>query len=318
MEINGVIYNAELMDILLELQSQLKLNDIPLLHDIKESGDNIQITCPYHANGQERHPSFGIHKHSGIGNCLACHETHTLPEIISHCFGYNDFGLFGKQWLLKNFASVSIENRKELQFDIARNKVVKHDIEYVSEKELDSYRYYHPYWKKRGIVSDWIIELFDLGFDQANDCITFPIRDENGNCLFIARRSTHTKYFNYPARAQKPLYGAYELTKITPYPKKIYITESMLDCLKLWEFGEYAIALNGLGSFNQMQMLNKLPCRHYVLATDMDGAGLKARKDIAKSITNKLVTELLWDGKQAKDINDMSLDFFKTKTEEVF
>ena len=319
MEINGVIYNAELMDILVELQSQLRLNGSPLLHDIKESGDNIQITCPYHANGQERHPSFGIHKQTGIGNCLACHETHPLPEIISYCFGYNDFGLYGKQWLLKNFASVSLEDRKELTLDLSRHKkVAKDEIEYVSEEELDKYRYYHPYWKKRGIVSEWLIELFDLGYDLDSDCITFPVKDEKGNCLFIARRSTKTKYFNYPAKAQKPLYGAYEISTVIPYPKKIYITESMLDCLKLWEFGEYAIALNGLGSTTQMQMLNKLPCRHFVLATDMDKAGLNARKDIAKSINSKLVSELIWDGKQAKDINDMDLEFFKTKTKEVF
>lgn len=318
MEINGVIYNADLMDILLELQSQLHLNGVNLLHDIKESGDNIQITCPYHANGQERHPSFGIHKQTGIGNCLACHEVHPLPEIISYCFGYNDYGLFGRQWLLKNFASVSVESRKPIELDISRHKKEVESIQYVSEDELDSYRYYHPYWKKRGIVSDWIIELFDLGWDAKQDCITFPIRDESGNCLFIARRSTKTKYFNYPAGAVKPLYGAYELTKITPYPKTIYITESMLDCLKLWEFGEYAIALNGLGSSTQMHMLSSLPCRHFVLATDMDEAGKKARKELAKHISGKLITELVWDGTLAKDINDMDLDFFKTQTKEVF
>lgn len=318
MEINGVIYNAELMDIIVELQNQLHLNGINLINDIKESGDNIMITCPYHANGQERHPSFGIHKYSGIGNCLACHETHPLTEIISHCFGYNDFGLFGKTWLLKNFNSVALEDRKPLQLDLTRNKTTKKQIEYVSEEELDKYRYYHPYWKKRGITSEWIIELFDLGYDIERDCITFPIRDEKGNCLFVARRHTKTKYFNYPANAIKPLYGAYELTKIKPYPTKLYITESMLDCLKLWEFGEYAIALNGLGSTNQMKMLNELPCRQYVLATDMDCAGKKARKDIAKNIRGKIITELIWDGTQAKDINDMTLEFFKTKTKEVF
>lgn len=318
MEINGVIYNAELMDIIIELQNQLHLNGINLINDIKESGDNIMITCPYHANGQERHPSFGIQKYSGIGNCLACHETHPLTEIISHCFGYNDFGLFGKTWLLKNFNSVALEDRKPLQLDLTRNKATKKQIEYVSEEELDKFRYYHSYWKKRGITSEWIIELFDLGYDIERDCITFPIRDEKGNCLFVARRHTKTKYFNYPANAIKPLYGAYELTKIKPYPTKLYITESMLDCLKLWEFGEYAIALNGLGSTNQMKMLNELPCRQYVLATDMDIAGKKARKDIAKNIRGKIITELIWDGTQAKDINDMDLEFFKTKTKEVF
>ena len=334
MKINDVIYNAELMDILLELQSQLHLNNIPLLNEIKDSGNNVMINCPYHKEGQERKPSFGIYKETGIGHCFTCGEVHLLPEVISYCFGYDDHGMFGRQWLLKNFASIEVEDRKDVCLDFRRcvifnvNSITGSDRNCmqnradaertVTEEELDKYRYYHPYWTKRGIVSEWIIELFDLGYDSETSCITFPCKDINGNCLFVARRSVKTKWFNYPADSSKPVYGAWELTQLSEYPKEVYITESMLDCLKLWEFGKFAVALNGLGARNQYEILNRMPCRKFILATDMDEAGKKARIDLRNKLKGKLVTELIWDGSKAKDCNDMDLDFFENETEEVF
>ena len=40
MVINNVVINAELTDILIELQSQLRLNNIPLLRKMKETSDD--------------------------------------------------------------------------------------------------------------------------------------------------------------------------------------------------------------------------------------------------------------------------------------
>ena len=311
MQIGNIILNAELMDILLELRNQLSIQHIDYLKDIKDSSDNIQITCPYHKNGQERKPSGGLRKDTGIFHCFTCGETHTLPEVISYCFGRDDLGLYGKQWLLKNFATLEIEERKDIVLNYSRSKVtINNDVKYVSEEELDKYRYYHPYWKKRGITDDYIIELFDLGYDITTSCITFPCKDINGNCLFVARRSVNTKWFNYPKDTEKPIYGAYELTRLKQYPKEVIITESMLDCLTAWQYGKYAVALNGLGSSSQYEMLNKMPCRKFILATDMDEAGKKARRVLKKELKGKIITEYVWDIKKAKDLNDMTKEMF--------
>lgn len=290
MIINDTIINADCLEVINELQSQLHSNNINLINKITNTPDNVMITCPYHKDGQERRPSAGIHKETGVFHCLACGETHSLPEVISYCFNWNDmFGKRGLNWLLENFNSIQIENRK-LDFNIKRGKEVEEPT-YVSEEELDKYRYTHTYWTYRNIVDDDIIELFDLGYDKDTQCITFPVRDEKGNCLFVARRSVHTKYFNYPAGADKPLYGLYELSKYDNV-SKIYITESMIDCILLWQSGKFAIALNGTGSKEQLKMLEKLPCRKLVLATDNDEAGYNARKKIRRYITNKIVTEI--------------------------
>ena len=84
----------------------------------------------------------------------------------------------------------------------------------------------------------------------------------------------------------------------------------MIDALTCWVYGRPAVALNGLGNDLQFKQLNRMPCRKFILATDMDEAGLKARKRIKSNIKSKLVTEYIWDLNVAKDINDMSKDYF--------
>lgn len=329
MIINEVMINASCEEVLSELRAQLAINHIPYLQKMRDGGKNIQVQCPYHGGGQERKPSAGILKEDGTFHCFACNETHTLPEVISYCFGYTDdiLGKEGFKWIMKNFATVQVEERKDVQIDLERNNITNKDnilgnsnnskSDFITEEELDKYRYYHTYWTKRGIISDWLIELFDLGYDRETNCITFPVRDIQGNCLFVARRSVVTKWFNYPSGAEKPLYGLYELNQAELMMRQkhgvslvynineIYVTESMIDCLRLWQNNRYAVALNGTGSESQFEALRKLPCRKLILATDNDKAGMYARDRIKKAVRNKIITQVVIpDGK--KDIGDLT------------
>lgn len=259
----------------------------------------------------ERKPSAGLRKSDGIFHCFACGEVHSLPEVISHCFGHDEdlIGTWGWTWLLKNFAIVQVEERKDVEIDCSRNnngvRSVGHiqNEKFVTEEELDKYRYIHPYMKKRGLT-DEIIELFDIGVDLQSKCITFPNLDKNGNCLFVARRGINSKWFNYPAHVQKPLYGLYQLYQLHPFPNEVIVCESMFDALSFWTVDKYACALNGLGNELQFKQLRELPCREIILATDMDERGLAARERIRKNIKNtKIIAEYFFpEGR--KDAND--------------
>jgi DNA primase len=270
---------------------------------MRDTPDNIQVCCPYHKDGQERRPSAGIKKSDGIFHCFTCGETHTLQEMISHCFGRSDdiVGAFGWEWLLKNFLTVSIEERKPLALDFLRHPEEK-KISYICDDELDEYRVYHPYMWKRKMTPE-VVEIFDVGYDEETKSITFPVRDIHGRCLFVARRSVVTKFFNYPAGAEKPVYGLYELSRYGQYTKEVIICESMIDAIYFWTVGKYAVALNGLGNELQFKQLREMQCRKFILCTDSDDAGMKARARIKKNIRNKLITEyVLPDGR--KDAND--------------
>lgn len=323
MKINNVEFNAELEEILNELQRELHINQIPLLNKMKGTTSDIMVTCPYHSLGQEKRPSAGIRRDDGMFHCFACGEVHSLPEVISHCFGKDDSGLFGWKWLLNKFGTVGVEERKDVVLDFNRY-MGNTDISgirnkefggYITEEELDSYRYIHPYMYERGLT-DEVIEIFDIGYDASTQSITFPVKDVHGNCLFIARRSVKNKWFNYPKGVEKPLYGLYELYSlyidgffVNQIPNdEVIVCESMLDALSFWTVGKCAVALNGLGNELQFKQLRELPCRKIILATDMDERGLSARKRIRFNLQNKkIVTEYYFpNGK--KDANECTAE----------
>ncbi len=321
LEVNNNIIMADIQDILIELRKQLDIEGIKRFPKIIISGDNIQTNCPFHKEGQEKKPSFGILNKAkgkdpaGTCHCFGCGWTGSFAEMVSNCFGYDDMGLFGGKWLARNFLSISVESRPDVDLDIVRGSKSKtNKVSYITEDELDSYRYTHPYMYKRKLT-DEVINIFDIGYDKKTGCITFPIRDINGNCLFVARRSVNTKFFNYPQNVDKPVYGLYELSRLENYPDEIIICESMLDGITCWVYGKYAVALNGLGNDLQFKQLREMPNRKFILATDMDEAGLRARDRIKSKLTDKIVTQYIWEVEKAKDINDMSKEMFENLKE---
>lgn len=224
-------YDLELKTILKELKNQLL--DKQLFNQIKELPEDIMVSCPFHKEGQEKRASCGIRKSDGWVHCFTCGESCSLTQMISRCFGYDDIGQYGLSWLKNNFLG-ELATKRDFNFSYDRN-VFKENIKCVSKKELERYRYWHPYMAQRKLT-DEVIDLFDVGYDENTDCITFPVRDRDGRCLFIARRSVKTKFFSYPSNVEKPVYGVYELYTLKDFPKEIYICESMIDALTLWRY----------------------------------------------------------------------------------
>ena len=324
---------ASELEVLQTLKSHLELNGLCLFNEFKVGVNNIQFNCPIHSYGQERKPSCGItisnreHTPSGIVHCFACGYTSTLTEMISDCFGkLNDNGQFGKDWLIKNFLTIEIENRPIIKLNFVRgNMKIYKPLKYVLEEELEKYRYYHNYMFERKLTNE-IIEQFDVGYDDCftlvNDktktnvilqCLTFPVRDFEGNTLFIARRGVNSKFFHYPVDVSKPVYGLYELPKDC---NEIIICESIIDALTCYIHGKPALALLGLGTEYQYEQLKKLNARKFITALDPDKAGIAATKKIRKALNKyKLITSYAIP--VGKDINDLDKEEFNN-LEEIF
>ena len=326
------IIQASTEDVINTLRFDLAQKGLNRFAVVRLNGENLQSNCPFHKNGQERKPSFGVNGEIDKCHCFSCSWSGTIEEMISELYGYQDEGKFGKRWLIKRFNTVEIETRPNIlenfegrkngnSVSLHRNSITDcnnksgENNTFITEEELDKYRYIHPYIYSRGLT-DEIIERFDIGYDRETECITFPIRDKNGNCLFIARRSVKTKFFSYPQGVEKPLYGLYELFQLDEFPKEIYICESMIDAITIWCYDKYAVALNGLGNELSITQLNNLPNRTFILATDKDDAGRKARIKLKNKLSNKIIKELDYSSypEGAKDINDMSrTEFYNLK-----
>lgn len=337
-KLQDTIIQSDTQSVLYMLKFDLAQHGVDRFHIFRNNGENVQTNCPFHKNGQERKPSFGVNGEIDKCHCFACGWAGTIEEMISELYGYQDDGKFGKRWIIKRFNTVEIETRPNIMEELKNDNntlcsgiynrgdkrsdrllcrktrqaglTAEKEEQRITEEELDKYRYIHPYMYERK-MNDRVIEIFDVGYDKETECITFPIRDKNGNCLFVARRSVNTKFFSYPQGVEKPLYGLYELYQLDEFPKEIYICESMIDAITIWTHcDKYAVALNGLGNDLQFSQLNDMPNRTFILATDNDSAGIKARIRLKKYITNKIIKEVILPSNR-KDINECTYNEFE-------
>lgn len=304
--------SADVYDILLQLREYISNRDnITMLKDIKDGPDNVMITCPFHKHGEERRPSCGVSKidkdstPAGMVHCFTCGKTLFIDKLISTVLGYEDDGEEGRKWLLNNF-DITL-TRKIANKVLKRSKENNSEgIQYISERLLQEYRYYHPYMFKRGLTEE-IINRYDIGYDKINDMITFPVRDRQGRCLFIAKRSVKGKMFILPSERDKPLYGVYELNYNDP---DLYICESFFNALTLAKWGMNAIAMMGTGSKTQYDLINRLPFRTIHLCLDGDFAGRMGTKKLLSNIVNTKIV-LAHTLPEGKDVNDLDEETFR-------
>lgn len=335
-KLQDTIIQTDTQSVLDMLKFDLAQHEVDRFHQFRRNGDNIQTSCPFHKNGQERKPSFGVNGEIDKCHCFACGWAGTIEEMISELYGYQDEGKFGKRWLIKRFNTIEIETRKNIMEDFKNDNNTLCSSHYnrsnkwsdrilcgktrqvrlsdeteqskITEEELDKYRYIHPYMYERGLT-DEIIERFDIGYDRERKEITFPVRDIEGRCVFIAGRSTERKFFRLPKGMDKPIYCSH-LFRYGTYTTA-YITESFLNCLTCWKYNKPAMAMIGTGNQNQYEILNKLPVREYILAFDPDDAGRKATERFRKNVHGKIIKELVYQDN--RDINDLQEEFLNCK-----
>lgn len=314
------IIQAPTEDVINTLRFDLAQKGLNRFAVVRHNGENLQSNCPFHKNGQERKPSFGVNGEIDKCHCFSCGWAGTIEEMISELYGYQDDGKFGKRWLIKRFNTVEIETRPNIMegFNVRNNSNASNNhcrsdnvfsiAKMVTDEELDKYRYIHPYMYQRGLT-DEIIERFDIGYDREREEITFPVADLSGTVRFIAGRSVKSKFFRLPKNLDKPVYLGYEF--VTGKYKVAYIVESFLNCLTCWKYGKPAMAMIGTGNQKQYEILNRLPVREYILAFDPDEAGRKATERFRKNVHGKIIKELVYPDN--RDINDLQEEFLKYK-----
>lgn len=324
--IDGLPIMADELDILYEVRAQvLDKQGKEILRKIKKSGNNIMVCCPNHNDGQERKPSCGIslvdgrESKAGTVHCFACGYVDTFSGFISKCFGYSGED-FGRAWLLENFVTGETEDRPPLPIDVSREVYIP-QVNYVSEQELASYRQYHPYMTQRKLTPE-VIQKYDVGYQKdfrlpikkedgtieygnPVECLTFPVRDINGNCLFVSRRAIYNKNFFLPPDMEKPVYGIYELP---PNCRQVVICESVINALTCVGYGIPAVALFGTGTENQYEQLRQLGVRSFILGLDPDKAGNKGTYKLKKALKGHYMLKLAVP--PGKDINDLSYEEF--------
>jgi len=294
------------------------------------------VHCPFHNNGQERKPSCGCSLegetrngntyYPGTWHCFACGVTYPFSVGVQEILKLKNTTM-EEHPELQQYVNTDIQVQKDslipdqLMTNIfstfaaadLRTRVL-HKQEFVSEEELAGYRFTVPYMYERKLT-DPIIEKYDVGFDPNHippgrkkplPCVTFPVKDLQGNVLFICRRSIEGKYFNLPQGIEKSVYGIYELP---PETKEVIICESVFNALTCVAYGHPAVALFGTGTTYEMDQLKKLGIPNYIVCLDNDEAGNRGAAKIKKALSK---TSMVWTMHvpEGKDVNDLTYEEF--------
>lgn len=293
--INNKLYTLEAYN-LLELISNtyLEAGGVHITRKVKESQDDFMICCPFHKDGLENSPSFGLHKNTLVGHCFTCGWSGDIYSFVSELFGKVDGGYYGIQLVNDLIKPYKVGTKSAIDF-MPLDKPDEQGFSYpgFTVEELKKYRYYHGYMYKRGLTNK-TIDTFDIGFDKESNSITFPVYSADATPLFIAKRSIKTKRFTLPADIVKPLYAAEHIVKSgCSRSDEIIVTESCFNTLTCWQNGDYSVALFGTGTHEQMSLLASLPALTLVLALDPDEAGEKGVNRIKSAIGHKKVLKRL-------------------------
>ena len=316
------------------------LDNLGILRKNRVMNNWYSIYCPLHNSGNERRSSAGIliteefkngQKYpQGFFHCFACGKAMGLSELVTEILSDKGIhksgleflkenlpGLFDSDYDLSFESLVPIELLSSIQNKFALNMLPTRQsspVSYVSEDTLKQYRFTVPYLYERGLT-DELIEKYDVGVDmnfipegkkKPVPCITFPVRDKEGRCIHVLRRSIQGKHFYLPQGVDKPVYGLYELPKGC---KSIDIVEGVFDMFTCVKNGRPAVALLGTGSVSQIETIKRLGFHDVRIGTDPDEAGEKGYHRIYKALhRNCMVWRYVIPS--GKDINDLNSEEF--------
>lgn len=254
---------------------------------IKQTSTEYITICPFHKNGQEKHPSFGVRKKDGLFNCFSCGAKGNMVHLVSALTGMNE--LEAIRFLERERINIIAKELQDVNIPhwIERWHTVN-GISVMNEAILELYHGYHPYLKTRGIVEEAMSE-FEVGYDRWMDRVTFPVRNENSQLVGIIGRSvrdTHPKYFfydNFPKGGT--LFG---LDKVLDYDT-IIIVEGVVDVIWLWQNGiKNSVAIMGSMMTDKQASIIARRAERAVLWLDNDAAGSLGMKVAIEKLSERV------------------------------
>ena len=226
--------------------------------DARIHGGYAQIRCPYHADGQEQKPSMSV--------LLENRQTTrgTLEAGFCHCFAC------GKTTNIKQlFKDIGLEAPRDLENATCfTRKAISLTTDKPIYKITMPFRFSN-YLKSRGIGEE-TQKKFKIY--QKDDKVYMPVFNREGMYLYSNARSVSSKKFYIEGGAVKTLWGIEEIDLSRP----IFVCESQIDALSLWEIGTQAVATLGADNISSLKLIQKAT-GIIVLAFDPDSAGIRAR-----------------------------------------
>ena len=305
--INGYVITEPIESIIYTLKREANWE---VFKDIQIKENYLRVTCPFHKEGHESHPSCSIYTSydsddilPGTFHCFTCGESATLYQAVAHILNISEDE--AKDWLINKYGDWAA--KEDLYFPAWEPPEIAKNTTYLDESILEQYKYYHPYMAQRKIPLD-VVKKFTVGYNQEKNTITFPVWDENDHLVMITERSVTNKTFYIPKNIEKPVYLLNFVLK--EHYNYVIICEGQIDALVAWSYGVPAVSLFGSGTTDhQIQILKNSRINNFILMYDNDAAGRKgANRFINKIGKDKFIIDILMP--IGKDIADCTKEEF--------
>ena len=278
-------------------------------HRVRDN--KLQSCSPFR---QERRPSFAVNLDTGVWvDSGASTEEMRKGSFLSLLMylreeSYEETVLY----LLEKYGRV-VSDTKDLALNISLPTGVKPGTWLAEEKYIQLIDKPHKYLLSRGIGVE-VQRKFNCGVSQQGDAIVLPWHDKNGRIINCKYRAIDTKNFWYSSGGKPVKHFVYGLFAVKELHREqtnradVWLVESEIDALYLWENGFCAIAFGGSSISEQQKklILNNLEGCSLVLATDNDTVGNRFRGVLFKELGGHFNIKVPIFPENKKDVNEFT------------
>ena len=283
-----------------------KLVSVFKLKRARVSNNNLMASCPFaedrHERGEDEHASFGINLYSGEWHCFSCTERGSSVRTLAY--------------KLKIMLPDDI-----MMESLVADATIKSLNNAIVEYSIDSIKQYNRpdlYMEllDRGI-SFAAIQRFKVGYREG--AFQFPcILPDKKMCGWIERNSLWNGRYGY-----RPVgvFREHLLFGLDRKIKKVYLTESTTDMLKLVTFHEEAVSTCGNMMFDKQARMILDNCEEICLVPQNDLGAQKWLQHIQNNLTGKIVINIVKIASEYKDIGEIGyskVDWQRDKLTEKF
>lgn len=260
----------------------------------------------------ERKPSFAVRLDNGVWIDSGAYEVEWRQGSFVKLLSYlrNETERETEDYLLalygchRNDSDLTLEN---MHLDLTLERP---EARYLDLSILREYAWRHPYLERDRGLGEEIQRRFKVGYCRKSRAVTFPWFDRRGRLVNIKFRSVYDKRFWYHPEGQpirNHLYGIHAVHAVGA--EEVWVVESEIDALTLWQAGKAAVALGGARfTEEQRRLLLQTPVKIVIVATDNDKAGQQIARGICDSLGGYLeIKKMHWLDSQCKDINELLL-----------
>ena len=275
------------------------------LENVKASGpESLQATCPFHTIGERVTTTFSMSLTRGVWFCFSCHEAGNLQTFLKKLGVPRTLVELKYRYLIEE-----LERSRPALPDPIRTQILSRDP--LPEALLGVFDMAPLELLNAGFTEE-TLRHFDIGYDEKNYRMTFPLRDLHGQLVGISGRTIYDEiqprykiydweYTLWGLPKRETPRAALLWNAHTVYPKiffvsrpKVILVEGFKACMWVHQAG-YKNTIALVGSFltyEHQWILERMGADVYVFL-DNDPAGWKGRDYIGKTLSKTLTVNIV-------------------------